>query len=80
MSGKAATIRSAVREKVIEILELEPGELADATSFDDLGGDSVTRVEVIVALERLFDVRIPTWQSINSVNDLVHLIERDAEG
>jgi acyl carrier protein len=76
---KGEELRQAVREVVLEILELEAEELDDDLSFVELGSDSVAKVEMIVALERRFDLRFSPQQSFDSVNDLLSSLRQAQE-
>ncbi|HJQ31322.1 MAG TPA: acyl carrier protein [Pyrinomonadaceae bacterium] len=50
-------IKQIVRETLTEILELEEDEVGDEAHIaDDLGGDSIRKLELIVALEKRFDI------------------------
>lgn len=52
-----------VREKVIEIIAeqafLEPSEVTDDKTLEDLGVDSLSLVESIFAIEEAFDISVP---------------------
>ena len=58
-------------------------KLTDSASFiDDLGADSLDRVELAMAFEDEFDCEIPdgATSKIVTVNDAVNLIEQIAQG
>jgi len=69
---------SAVFRKVLD----QPGlVIEDATTADDVDGwDSLTHVELIVAVERAFGVRFTTKEVkvLSNVGDLVRLVEKRA--
>ena len=49
-----------VREIVCQQLDVEPDQVKSETSFiDDLGADSLTVVELVLALEEEFEIEIP---------------------
>ncbi len=56
-------MRAEVEEAVIAILAkqllLMPGEIAPDARVDDLGLDSLGKVEAIFALEERFDISVP---------------------
>ena len=55
----------------IEEFELEPEQLEpEATLFDDLGLDSLDAVDMVVALEKEFGVKVKDEESIRSVRTL----------
>jgi acyl carrier protein len=70
-------IRSAVREVVAEILELQPDEFADDSHFEDIGADSVQRLEVVIRLRRKFGAHYSLEEeaAINSVSDAVRITQ-----
>jgi len=53
-------VEEKVRQIIVEQLGVEPSEVTPTASFvDDLGADSLDRVELIMALEETFGVEIP---------------------
>jgi acyl carrier protein len=55
----------------IEEFELEPEQLVPgATLFDDLGLDSLDAVDMVVALEKEFGVKVKDEESIRAVRTL----------
>lgn len=71
-------IRSAVREAVAEVLELEPDEFTDDSDFEEIGADSLQRLEVVIRLRRQFGVHYSLEEeaAINSVNDAVRITQQ----
>ena len=73
---------SEIKEKVVEIivdkLGVDAAEVKDEASFtNDLGADSLDTVELIMELEKQFDVIIPDTdaEKIQTVGDAVAYIE-----
>ena len=73
---------SEIKEKVVEIivdkLGVDAAEVKDEASFtNDLGADSLDTVELIMELEKHFDVTIPDTdaEKIQTVGDAVAYIE-----
>ncbi|MBS7368063.1 MAG: acyl carrier protein [Prevotella sp.] len=73
---------SEIKEKVVEIivdkLGVDAAEVKDEASFtNDLGADSLDTVELIMELEKQFDVTIPDTdaEKIQTVGDAVAYIE-----
>ena len=67
-----------VKDVVAEQLNVEPTEVHEDSSFvDDLGADSLDLVELVMALEDNFDMKIPDEdvESIKTVGDAVTYIE-----
>ena len=74
---------SDIREKVIEIvvdqLDAKPEDVDESKSFtEDLQADSLAIVELVLALEEKFDVKIPDEEvkNLKTVGDAVAYIER----
>ena len=66
----------------IEQLSVEESEVAPKASFvNDLGADSLDRVEMIMAFEEAFDLEIPDEQAenIKTVQDAVEYIEKNSK-
>lgn len=54
-----AEIETAVIAILAKLLLLSPGEVAPDARIDDLGLDSLGKVEAIFALEERFDISVP---------------------
>ena len=70
-------------QKVIHIiaskLGLQPSEVVPSSSFvDDLNADSLDIVELVIAIEREFDIEIPDEEAekLNTVADAIDYISR----
>ncbi|MBN2527840.1 MAG: acyl carrier protein [Deltaproteobacteria bacterium] len=66
-----------VREIVCQQLDVEPEEVKMETSFiDDLGADSLTVVELVLALEEEFEIDIPDedTEKLRTFKDAVEYI------
>ena len=71
-----------IRQKIIEVIseefELDPAQLVpEATLYDDLGLDSLDAVDMVVAMEKSFGVKLANEEAIKAVrnmNDLCNLI------
>jgi acyl carrier protein len=62
-----------------EIADVQPDDVSDEKSFqDDLDVDSLSMVEVVVAAEERFGVKIPDddVQNLRTVGDAVTYIEK----
>ncbi|HEY0484731.1 MAG TPA: acyl carrier protein [Mycobacteriales bacterium] len=72
-------IRTGLAEILEEIADVKPDDVADEKSFqDDLDVDSLSMVEVVVAAEERFGVKIPDddVQNLRTVGDAVSYIEK----
>lgn len=53
-------IESEIRSLIAEIIEKDPNEITmDAKFFEDLGVDSMMALEILVAIERKYKIKIP---------------------
>ncbi len=53
-------IDSEIKGLIAEIIEKEPNEFTpDARFFEDLGVDSMMALEILVAIERKYKIKIP---------------------
>jgi acyl carrier protein len=61
-----------IRAVLASAAGVDPAEVTPEKSFDDLGIDSMTMLEAIVALEDRFGVLIPddAWAQFSTVGDL----------
>ncbi|MEM6992091.1 MAG: acyl carrier protein [Myxococcota bacterium] len=76
-------IKAQVSEIICEQLDVKPDDVAENKTFtDDLGADSLAIVELVLALEEKFDVKIPDddVDKIKTVGDAVKYIENSTAG
>lgn len=72
-----------IRTVLASITGVDPGEVTVEKTFtSDLGIDSMTLLEAIVAIEDRFGVLIPDddWARFATVGDLVEYLERTGVG
>jgi acyl carrier protein len=72
-------IRTGLAEILEEIADVQPDDVAEDKSFqDDLDVDSLSMVEVVVAAEERFGVKIPDddVQNLRTGGDAVSYIEK----
>jgi acyl carrier protein len=70
-------IAERVKKIVVEHLGVDESEVTDSANFiDDLGGDSLDTVELVMAFEDEFDCEIPddAAEKILSVKDAIDYI------
>ena len=75
-------IASQVRRTIQRQLDIDETRITSSASFiDDLGADSVSLVELTLALEAEFDIDIPDEdvEAIRTVEDAVHYVEKRAK-
>jgi acyl carrier protein len=76
------SLEEKVNQIVVEQLDVDPAEVTSEASFvDDLGADSLDRVELVMAFEEAFGLEIPDEdaEKILTVKDTVDYIQRNAK-
>lgn len=72
-------IRSGLADILEEIADVSPDDVTDDKAFiDDLDVDSLSMVEVVVAAEEKFSIKIPDddVQNLRTVGDAVSYIDK----
>lgn len=64
-----------VKELLAEHLEIDESEITEATTFDDLGVDSLDAVEIMMEMEDEFGIEIKPAEAGKSVKELVAYID-----
>jgi len=75
-------VEAKVKQIIMDQLGVEASAVTPAASFvEDLGADSLDRVELVMALEEAFEVEIPDAEAekIVTVQDAVEYIQRHAK-
>jgi acyl carrier protein len=75
------SVEERVKQIILDQLGVEQAEVTPGASFvDDLGADSLDRVELIMAMEEAFDLEIPDEKAekITTVQDAVTYIQTNA--
>lgn len=70
-----------VKDLIAESLGVNPSEVvADASFIDDLGADSLDIVELVMAIEKEFNIEIPDEdaEKISTVQDAIDYIQNKA--
>lgn len=75
-----ADIAERVTNLIAEHLGLPKEDVTPAKTWDDLGVDSLDRVELAMASEEEFDLEIPddALERIETVKDLIAFVEKSA--
>lgn len=76
------SLEEKVNQIVVEQLGVESSEVTpDASFVDDLGADSLDRVELVMAFEEAFGLEIPDddAEKIVTVQDAVEYIQKNAK-
>jgi acyl carrier protein len=77
------SVEDKVKSIIVEQLGVDADEVTNNASFtDDLGGDSLDIVELVMAFEEEFDIEIPDEEAekIGNVADAIAYIAANAEG
>jgi acyl carrier protein len=75
-------VEAKVKQIIMDQLSVEAAEVTPGASFvEDLGADSLDRVELIMALEEAFGVEVPDAdaEKIVTVQDAVEYIQQHAK-
>ena len=64
-----------VKKLLAEHLEMDAAEITEATTFEDLGVDSLDAVEIMMEMEDEFGVEIKPAEAGKSVKELVAYID-----
>ncbi len=73
------SIEEKIRRIIVDQLGVDAGEVSESASFvDDLGADSLDRVELVMALEETFDLEIPDQdaEKIVTVQDAINYVQK----
>jgi acyl carrier protein len=77
----ANDIEAKVKEIIVDKLGVEEAEVTPSANFtNDLGADSLDTVELIMELEKAFDIQIPDEEAekIATVGDAINFVKSKA--
>ncbi len=68
-----------IQSIIAEVLDIEPDDITEETTFEELEADSLDLFEIITQLEEEFGVEIPTDEAdkIKTVGDAVNQIRNN---
>ena len=72
-------VQSRIKELFVQQLKVTPEKVVPEASIkDDLGADSLDATEIIIALERTFEITIPDDEALQflTVGHVIQYIER----
>ena len=65
----------AIQEIISEYLDIDASTITEATAFKDMEIDSIDMMDIIMNIEDKFDIRIDDTEGLNTVGDLIKLIQ-----
>lgn len=77
MKITAEQVREEVRNRVAELTEMETSEVSDSADFvEELGVDSLMAIELMVALDKEYQIDIPEdeFRQIKNVTEAVDVV------
>jgi acyl carrier protein len=77
------SLEKKVIEMIAEHLAIDPSQIKSETSFEkDLKVDSMDAMDLLVAINEEFQVRIPPekMEKIQTIQDMVNAIKEDSAG
>ena len=68
-----------IQNIIAEVLDIEPDDITEETTFEELEADSLDLFEIITQLEETFGIEIPTEEAdkIKTVGDAVKQIRNN---
>lgn len=68
-----------IQNIIAEVLDIEPDDITEETTFEELEADSLDLFEIITQLEERFGIEIPTEEAdkIKTVGDAVNQIRNN---
>ncbi len=64
-----------IKAIIAEKMDMDPSKITEETSFKDMEVDSLDMVEIVMDIEEAFDISIDTAENIQTIGDLVKLIQ-----
>jgi len=72
------TVTERITKILVDYRDFDPSSITPATTFAEIGLDSLDTVDLVMKLEEEFGFEIPMSEGIKSVGDLVSFIESQA--
>lgn len=70
--------RAELKNKVCDILEIDPAEVSDDARFEDLGADSMLALEILALLDREYGLNLDNsvLADMETMNGIYSIVER----
>ncbi len=75
-------VEEKIKQIIVDQLGVDPADVTETASFvDDLGADSLDRVELVMAFEEAFDVEIPdeNAEKISTVQNVIDYVQKHSK-
>lgn len=68
-----------VKEIIAEELQVDPSEVTDEATIEDLGGDSLKALALVSAFEAEFNISIPDedLMQMNSIKSVIDIVRKN---
>ncbi len=77
-----ASVEEKIKQIIVDQLGVDAEDVTENASFvDDLGADSLDRVELVMAFEEAFDVEIPDDDAdkISTVQNVIDYVQKHSK-
>jgi len=64
-----------IKEIISDKMDIDPSEITEESSFEDMHLDSLDLVEIIMDIEEAFDITIDTENEPHTVGELIDFIK-----
>ena len=64
-----------IKEIISDKMDIDPSEITEESSFEDMHLDSLDLVEIIMDIEEAFDITIDTENEPRTVGELINFIK-----
>lgn len=78
MADLTDTQRAELKNKVCDVLEIDPAEVNDDARFEDLGADSMLALEILALLDREYGLNLDNsvLADMETMNGIYSIVER----
>jgi acyl carrier protein len=76
------SVEEKIKQIIVDQLGVDSADVTESASFvDDLGADSLDRVELVMAFEEAFDVEIPDEdaEKISTVQNVIDYVQKHSK-
>lgn len=76
------SVEEKIKQIIVDQLGVDSADVTESASFvDDLGADSLDRVELVMAFEEAFDVEIPDEdaEKISTVQSVIDYVQKHSK-